>query len=248
MRFEDPQKQFDQFLKIYHSFVQGKFSRGIFTYLSSYIMLANQNEDLSMEYIQEKAMNLYEGMSNNHPFLTSSSDYPLAVLLAHSEEEVEKLLGKMESFYSKLAEKGFRKGNDLQFLSHFLSFKENEDKNVLLDTCAELSEEFKRFGKKLKTQHYASLGVLSLLDKGKNNIETIMKVYEQLNAEKDFKWYKDENLTMAVNLTVSEQFEHTNLLEAGIYTSLETIMQVQQVAMVASLAGAAAVASSGDGG
>lgn len=51
---------------------------------------------------------------------------------------------------------------------------------------------------------------------------------------------------MAVNFVIREKIDQ-QVLETGIYTTIETIIQAQQAAMVAALAGGAAVtASSGN--
>ena len=245
VRFEDPEEKFATLMEYYRSLVDEKFNRTIFTYISAYVLLANQQEDID-ETIK-KSMEMYKGMSENHPFLTSSSDYPLAVLLASGDGPIKETLDCMERFYTKLDEKSFRKGNELQFLSHFLTFKQDEDESGIVERCDEIFETCKRLGKKPKAQHYPSIGILSLIDQGNQEVERVLDVHEQLNNEKEFKWHKDANFTMAVNLTMSNHFDAANLMNTGIYASLETIIQAQQVAMVAGVAGAAA-ASGGDGG
>lgn len=247
VRFEYPEEQFSYLLQYYNLLVNGGFGRGIFTYISAYVLLTNQNQEELTEDTIQKAMTIYKGMRKNHPFLTSSSDYPLSILLANTDETVEATLDRVETFYTKLDQKGFRKGNELQFLSHFLSFKKEEDKDEIVDRCTELFEAFERLERKPKVQHYSSLGILSLTNEGKNEVEPIIDLYQHLNSEKDFKWHKDANFTMAVNLAISEKFKDSSLMDTGVYTSLEAIIQAQQVAMVAAVAGAAAT-SSGDGG
>jgi hypothetical protein len=64
---------------------------------------------------------------------------------------------------------------------------------------------------------------------------------KQLNADKLFKWHKDINVMLAVNLIISEKLNNSRLVETGIYTTIETIIQAQQAALLAVIASTSAV-------
>lgn len=248
VRFEQPKEKFNEFIYLYEEMVNGGFGRGAFTYMAALVMLSNTPDRRDRQKCIKKALAVYKGMKAEHLFLTSSSDYPLAVLLAKEEGSVDGLMKHIETFYKKLNENGFRKGNDLQFLSHILSLGYETKADLLVERCTRLFDLFKQSGSKLKAMHYPVVGLLALVDDGASEIETIRQVVHELNSEKGFKWYKDLNFIMAGHFVMSEKTRNSSLLETGIYTTLETLIQAQQAAMIAVVAGTTAAVDSSGGG
>lgn len=246
VRFANPMDKFFDLMKIYDQLIDSKFSRESFTYLCAYLLLLDEKSS-DLQKTIDRSISFYKGMKSNHFFLTSSSDYPLAVLLAYEEGSVEELLETMEHYYDYLAQNGFWKGNDLQFLSHILSLHPN-DKNTVTERCTTLLDEFKRRGDiKLRKLHYPVLGLLSFLEKGDQELDTIREIHTQLNQNKLFKWNKDINLIFAINFLMSEKIENRSLLGTNMYTIIESIIQAQQAVMVATVTSAAVASSSNSG-
>jgi hypothetical protein len=104
--------------------------------------------------------------------------------------------------------------------------------------------EFKKAGRRIKTLYYPVIGLLSLLDDGLDEVSNVMNLYQRLNAEKLLKWQKDMNFLIAVNFIVKDKVDDTSVISTGIQTTIESIIQAQQAAMVAVMAGAAAASSS----
>ncbi|WP_368665722.1 DUF4003 family protein [Pseudomonas sp. 2995-3] len=51
-----------------------------------------------------------------------------------------------------------------------------------------------------------------------------MKLYEQLNGEKSFRWHKDMNFIMAANFIVKDRVEEASLISTGLQTTVETVI------------------------
>ena len=117
VKFANPTGKIPELFDVYDAFRKSKFASGIYTYISAYILLANEQKD--KDRIITRTKEIYDGMSREHMFLTSSNDYPLATLLALDNRP--DVINHIESFYEELSKNGFRKGNDLQFLSHILA-------------------------------------------------------------------------------------------------------------------------------
>jgi hypothetical protein len=247
LRFEKPEEKFHEFLDLYEQFIHFGFARGAFTYLAALALMSTSEDRNEYQEKLERSLAVYKGMKAKHFFLTSSTDYPLAVLLANTGEDVNKLLDRIELFYEKLSAKGFRKGNHLQFLSHILALNKETEIDLLVERCIRLLNLFKQSGTKLKAMHYPVLGLLAFIDECEKAIATIQQMIDRLHSEKFFKSYKDVNITMAVNFFMSDKIEDSRLLETEIYTALETLIQAQQAAFIATLAAASAVSSSGGG-
>ena len=83
------QESFSDVLDLYEQLVTSGFSRSIFTYLAAAVLLTEENEQHGAHI--QRSMQVYKRMKKDHLFLTSTNDYPLAVLLAGQSENVETL-------------------------------------------------------------------------------------------------------------------------------------------------------------
>ncbi|WP_421383708.1 DUF4003 family protein [Bacillus salacetis] len=243
-RFENPQETFAQFIEAYEDLIANGFSRGTFSYISAMAMLTHEGRRADLA---SAAKDIYKKMREEHFFLTGQSDYPLAVLLAQRNQELDSMIVKIEDFYNKLDQEGFRKGNDLQSMSHILSLHENPDQQDLISRCTALYDSMKHLGIKPKASFYPQMAVLSFLSDSRDHLHGIKDIWETLNAEKQFKWHKDINFMMAVSFYISDKIEHSSMVETSLYTTIETLIQAQQAASIAAISGAAAAASAGSG-
>ncbi|MDL4843056.1 DUF4003 family protein [Aquibacillus rhizosphaerae] len=242
VRYQNPTEKFQEMIMLYEQLVDSKFKRGSFTYIAALVLLGNGEESSNRQNQIEKALAIYKGMKQEHVFLTTQNDYPLAVLLSQLDGSVEDLMIRVEKYYNELSQLSFTKGNDLQFLSHILSIDSNAEAKVLIERCENIYGELKRQGIKPKAANYPQIGMLSLLEDSRAEVSLVVKTVDQLNQDKTFKWHKEINFMMAVNLVISEKLTNNELLETGLYTTIETIIQAQQATMIAGVA-AVSVAS-----
>ncbi|MCT8137810.1 DUF4003 domain-containing protein [Anaerobacillus sp. CMMVII] len=248
IRCSNPNDKFHEYLDLYGQLVKGGFRRGPFTYIASLSLLNNDTSTENPEYLIERAMAVYKAMKKEHFFLTGDSDYPLAILLAQLEEPIEELMERIAYFYQELNKNSLRKGNDLQFLSHILSLQKEVEPDFLIERTTSLLDEFKQAGRRIKTVYYPVIGLLALLETSSNNeVKDIMDLYHRLNSEKLFKRHKDMNFILSVNFIVKDKLDDASLISTGIQTTIESIIQAQQAAMIAAMAGGAAAASANSG-
>ena len=160
--------------------VTGGFSRSIFTYLAAAVLLTEENEQHGAHI--QRSMQVYKRMKKDHLFLTSTNDYPLAVLLAGQSENVDTLMDRVERLYQKLATAGLHKGNDLQFLSHILSLKKDVREELLVAKCTNIWNLLKQEKIKVKQMHYPAIGLLALLEDGEKEIHSIRAFIEKLQG------------------------------------------------------------------
>ncbi|GGF08631.1 hypothetical protein GCM10010954_03920 [Halobacillus andaensis] len=239
---EAPKEKYDKLHHVYDKLVEHGFKKGNFTYIAALIILTGerlQAEDDQMN----RALTIYKEMKNEHPFLTAKEDYPLAFLLSKTDGEVKDVVNRVEFFYKKLSQDVFRKGNDLQFLSHILSLDEEHENERLVERAGHIYDQMKHLSIKPKTVHYPEIGLLSLFNEGTKELETIKAVKKDLDQSKHFKWNKDINFKMAVNLSVSHRLKDSSIAATGLFTTIESIMQAQQAAMMAGMVGAVAASN-----
>ncbi|MBS8266400.1 DUF4003 domain-containing protein [Mesobacillus boroniphilus] len=244
-RFESPKEKFPAFIAAYNALVSEGFSKNTFTYIAAMQLVTANLVDLKS--LSERARAIYKKMREEHLFLTGHSDYPLAVMLAQHDRQTDEMISYIEDLYSKLSQNGFRKGNDLQSMSHILSLNENSTADDMVALSTEIYDRMKKEGIKPKSMFYPQIALLTLIEKGNDNLSEIKAIWEQLNAEKLFKWKKDINFMMAVNFVISDKVEHSPLLQTNLSTTIETLIQAQQAASIAAISSAAVVASSSGG-
>ncbi|RDW22326.1 hypothetical protein CWR48_01060 [Oceanobacillus arenosus] len=242
VNFEDPEAQVPMLFDLYERCKAAKFPSGTYTYIAASIILKNQEKQGNPDSIIMKAKEIYDGMKKEHLFLTDASDYPLATLLAY--ENRDDIIQQIENYYEKLNNQGFRKGNDLQFMSHILSLDNHTNDQGLVTRSTYVADEFQRIGIKRKPGYYPVIAMLALLPQEEFDMDAIFTMYEALNQEKYFRWQKDMNLIMAVSFFVSKKLGHDELAETRIITTLETIIQAQQAVMISTITASTIAASS----
>jgi Protein of unknown function (DUF4003) len=240
-RFQQPEEKVTDFIETYKALVDEGFSMGAYTYISAMVLI---NEDGGSEETATRAMEVYKKMRKKHFFLTGQSDYPLAMLLAQRTQETDKLIDHIEFFYEKLKQYGFYTGNDLQTMSHILSLVEDVDPNELVTRCSEIFDRLKEEGIRPKSMFYPQIAMLAYLTDGKDRIVAVKEIQDTLNSE--IRWQKDMNFMMAVTLHLSGQIENSSFLQTNLSTTIEVLIQAQQSASVAAIAGATAASNSGD--
>ncbi|WP_053217164.1 DUF4003 family protein [Virgibacillus senegalensis] len=246
VRYTDSREKFQEMRRVYKQLVEAGFRRGIFTYISAMVLLSHGKEsgDFSEEILKADA--IFQKMKDEHSFLTSSSDYPLAALLAQKEGIVTELIDRTETYYQRLNQQGFRKGNDLQFMSHILTLDDNEEAeaDLLVERAAWVHQAFGQAGMKQKTKFYPEMGMLALLPEELVDLGVIKQIIDELSEHRSFRWQKDITTILAVNLFMSDKLADASLLETSLYTTMETVIQAQQAAMLAAIAGASVATSS----
>jgi hypothetical protein len=242
-RFPSPEEKFTDFIQVYEALVEEGFSRGTYTYIAAMVVITEEGNSAELA---SRAMNVYKEMRQKHFFLTGQSDYPLAMLLAQREQNTAAIVDHIESLYEKLNQSGFYKGNDLQTMSHILSLVEDVSLDELVTRSTELFDTLKEEGIRPKSRFYPQIAMLAFMKNGKEQITQVKEILESLNSDKLFKWQKDINFMMAVTLHLSDQMEKSSLLHTNLSTTIEALIQAQQAASVAAIAGAAAATSSGE--
>ncbi len=249
-KFENPEENFIKLLELEDQLKQEGFTKGTYSGLASYILLTSVNSD-SVHKTIRRAKQIYGRMRDRHFWLTGQDDYPLAVLLAASGEEVESIESKVEGLFEQLHNSGFSKTNSLQFLSHILSFgKDNMEDKV--EKCKSVVNYFKSKKIKINSTHYGTVGLMALMFNNEYEfLEEILEVIDYLKSRKEFKWTSKEILLLIASSIITagniEKYkEHEELLKTNLGLTIQAVIAAQTAAMVASISAitAASAASS----
>lgn len=217
-----PESKFKETLRVY-DLLKKEFSGS--EYLSSvayFIAEAEETNLLNVEELIKRSKEVYTKMKKNHPFLTSSEDISLAVLIAMNTENIDETIKDMESYYNKLKDR-FYIGNPLQSLSHVLSLnRENVEERAL--KLVNIYDKLKAKKLKYGTNHELPLlGILSLSDQSVDNItEDIEEVYNK---------FKEVGIVKTFGLGRTEGLMYASLLVAIDYYKKESGSSFKEIAI-----------------
>lgn len=191
-------------------------------------------------HVVQQAFDLYKDIRKNHPFLTGGDDYALAILLANSDHGAN----KVELYYKALAERGFRKGNGLQMMSHIASFAATD----VTEKCGIIYDKMKNSGLKISSEYYPAVALIGLLDGDTDRLtDDLIEVALYLKGQKHYKWLgKGMNILMASAVITSEYVEsqsHDQVMSTALAVSIEAILAAQQAAMIAGITASSAAAA-----
>lgn len=246
-KFDDPQSEFQYMKRIYDLLVKKKFRRGAATYTTALVILSQADQIESLDEYVDRVMAIHKGMKKEHPFITSEYDYPLAALLAVDHQDTDHLMNRIEYYYEQLAKNGFRKGCDLQFLSHILSLDDEHNPEEVISRTLAARDAWKQSGMKHKGLHYPVTGLLALAGGDSLLFDTISETSEDLNRRKSFRWEKEWNSLVAANITMRTTLDPDESLSVSMYASLNTVLEAQNAAMVAAATAGAVAATSSSG-
>lgn len=203
------------------------FWKTSYTYLAA-LLMKNPEE-------AEQARTLYEEMKKHHKFLTSNEDIPYAALLGSREGLLEKRAATMNMYYRDLHEQGFTMGNNLQWLSQIMTFESADYNPEMVGKILAIQQFFKDENIKIAYTQYPTVGFLAVTGVGGNVLSEIVSNIRELENHKIFRWYKDMAFSTAVQLTMADHIEDQDVANVTFSTSLETLMQAQQAAMMVSI-------------
>lgn len=248
-KFANPQKAFSDLLEYEEKMKTAGFKNSQYLSISAYALLLTCSPENVDDRVQ-KAIELYKGMKKNHYWLTSSDDYPIAVLLSQADAEKDILLSEIETNYDMLHREGFSRSNGLQFLSHLLTFIPGTAQTKAQQTRS-IYDRLKQSKFHVSSTYYGILGYLTLLgDLSEQATEEVIEVVQYLKSNKNFKWvYKDMNVLAATALVANQYIEKISegneLLETGIGISIETMIAAQTAALIAATSAATAASTAG---
>ena len=245
-KYDNPNEEFNKMLNYNEKMKAAGFKNSMYLPMANYALLATGKEGWAETRIN-KAIEIYKEMKKNHPWLTSGDDYPLSVLLADSDMPVNNIIENMEECYNLLNENGFSKTNGLQFLSHILGFRKEENKIKVL-RCKEIFDKLKENKMKVYSGGYPIIGFLSILgEEAHVAVEQVIDVVKILQSTKKYKWLTKETHLFTAAALVSDLYinnmkSQKDLIQTAIGISIEALIAAQTVAVIAAASAASASA------
>ncbi|MCM3087638.1 DUF4003 domain-containing protein [Bhargavaea ginsengi] len=221
------------------------FRNTIHSYLAA-TLLSDEEGEARREAIAGKM--LYDEMKRRHRFLTSDDDYTFAVLLGSQATSPSELADVMHRYYQDLKVRGFRFGNELQWMSQTVTYGNAAYEESRSAKASEIRNRLKAEGLKIKPIHYPAIGLLTVFHVEQSQIERIVETAKALSEMKLFRWYKEMALSAAIQSVLMEMTTGEQAAHIGIAASVEQVLRAQQAIMASSGAAAAASAAAAGGG
>lgn len=247
-----PENKFKETLRVYE-LLKKEFSGS--EYLSSiayFIAEAKETSLLNVEDLIKSSKEVYTKMKKNHPFLTSSDDISLAVLIAMNTENIDETIEDMESYYNNLKDK-FSIGNPLQSLSHVLSLNRgNIEERALkvINIYDKLKDKKLKYG---RNYELPLLGILALSNESvesiTEDIEEVYNKFKEVGVVKTFGLSKTQGLMYASLLVAIDYYKkdsNSSFKEIAINNIINIIIQeiMLMAAMTATIAATSASSNS----
>ncbi len=196
----------------------------------------------------ERMERIYQCWKQEHFWLTGRDDLPTAALHATQEESPESLTRRIEEAYAALRRAKFRRGNQLQLVSHLMAMDPRGVAKAV-QRFERIAHSFRSERKRIWTSHYDEVAILALTeDTPAKLVKRVLDTCRALRAARP-KPGKDLAFSLAAGLVLAEQARR--LGEAGSLPALSMLRSVQTIldaqaaaAMVAITAATAASASS----
>jgi len=215
------------------------FKQGTHMPIASYALYKSAGDENALS-VATRAHSIYESLKSNHPWITSSDDYSMAILLAKSNCD----LSRIEEAYQALNGYGFYKGNELQSLSHILALS-NRPIEEVAKVCRDLKDKLKANKLTLSVSFYAALGIISLIYfEDPQIVDEWIELSQYLNQQKKYKWLgKGMNVLLASALVSDRWIKESEVSRIAISISIESLIAAQMAALIATSTASAAAAS-----
>lgn len=224
-RFEEPLDIFEELNNDIEKIINVGFKKSPYLNIAAISLIGDDRVDERVA----KASEIFKGMKKSHRFLTGRDDYPLAILLSESSRDVRELIKDMEYYYNSLYKSLFKKSNELQLLSHILTFTNRRIREEAVEKCNEVYRTFKAGGLKTYGLNYSQIGLISLLDMDYLELAKIIK--EKTNYVNEYKEFKHTKLTNQIIVSLLAAYSslegsrETDLLESNIVIAIENLIQ-----------------------
>ena len=197
--------------------------------------LANQliNVDEPERRLDE-ATDLYQTFKQHHPWLTSEEDLLSALVLVQAFDDVIDLNERIEQHYTLLKDR-LPKSNELQLVSHLLTFSESAPEEAVSRLLAWKSQ-LDDVQLSIRREHLPALALLSIV--AEPNTDGVHAIQEIVNAEKDKqRWFNTHSVLVALQLVAADHItgEANDLLLHGTFAHLLAMQQAMTAATTATV-------------
>ena len=195
----------------------------------------------------ERLARIYAQWRADHFWLTDANDLPAAALHAGRNVSVESLTEDVRRAYARLRDAGFRRGNQLQLVSHLLAVDPRGTDNAV-QRFAVVADQLRKAGERIGTGRYDEIAVLALTQGAPAHVVgRVLRYRDRLRTARP-RPSKDIAFSLAAGIELAEDSEQAGERSAGDLAALQSIraiLDAQQAATIAAVSAGAGAAGSG---
>ena len=213
--------------------------------LAALILVNNEQQRLDPARLDRMA-EVFRAMKKHHPWITNSGDYAPCALLATTEIGVPEMMERIETAYEGLRQRGYSRGDRLQRASHLMFFNPVEDR-VAIDRFDALFHAFKQHGLWMHGGDYDEMAVLSFVDAPPDNVVGCVLDHREKIAALRPRPGKEISFSLSCGTAFLELARDSvaDILDTAQLLQLQSILDAQAAAMIASTSAASAASSGG---
>ncbi|MCR5557951.1 MAG: DUF4003 domain-containing protein [Butyrivibrio sp.] len=234
----NPEGYIDDVVAVYKKLQNGKFWESPYKAFAAMIIV-DAGKTNEADAVIEKTKKIMDGMTKDHPFLTSDEDTSFAVLLAMTDKSVEAILTELEESFQYIKKDFSFHQNAAYSLSQVLTTYPG-DAASKKDKALELLKAFEAAGTKYgKDYELASIG--SLIDIKLNTNELVDEIIEVADYLKENKGFGSWSISSASrlmfgNLIVSQFYAAgENKAEASVTAGTIAKVVAEEAAMLVAI-------------
>ena len=195
----------------------------------------------------DRVARIYAQWRTDHFWLTDANDLPAAALHTGREVSVESLTEDVRRAYARLRDAGFRRGNQLQLVSHLLAGDPRGADNAV-QRFGVVAERLRSAGERVGTGRYDEVAVLALTQAPPGHVvDRVLRYRDRLRSARP-RPSKDIAFSLAAGIELAEDGERAGERSAGDLAALQSIraiLDAQQAATIAAVSAGAGAAGSG---
>ena len=195
----------------------------------------------------DRLARIYAQWRADHFWLTNANDLPAAALHAARDVSVESLTADVQRAYARLRAAGFRRGNQLQLVSHLLAV-DPRGTDTAVQRFALVAERLRAAGERVGTGRYDEAAVLALTQGSPGQVvDRVLEYRDRLRRARP-RPSKDIAFSLAAGIELAEDSEQAGERSAGDLAALQSIraiLDAQQAATIAAISAGAGAAGSG---
>ena len=194
----------------------------------------------------ERLAGIYRRWRADHFWLTDANDLPAAALHAGREREVDMLTAEIERVYDRLVERGFRRGDALQLVSHLLAV-DPRGVDTGVQRFRQVAECLGRAGERVRPGRYDEIAILALTEDNETSVVDRVLGYRDRLREAKPRPSKEVAFSLAAGLELARDTDRAAERGAGDLAALQSvraILDAQQAAVAGALAASSAAAQS----
>ena len=194
----------------------------------------------------DRLARIYAQWRADHFWLTDANDLPAAALHAARKVSVESLTEDVRRAYARLRDAGFRRGNQLQLVSHLLAVDPRGADNAV-QRFAVIADHLRKAGERIGTGRYDEIAVLALTQSPPGHVvDRVLGYRDRLRSAKP-RPSKDIAFSLAAGVELAEDSEQAGERGTGDLAALQSIraiLDAQQAATIAAVSAGAAASGS----